>query len=120
MGCHQYADDTTLCFSLSSEAGEAVQVLICSLDAVMEWMRAGQLKFNSDKVETLWLVGPHIRELDRSPGGWGMLLGGIPRSICVTEDPGDFSGSEYLCTTCSWPEQKVYWAGVIWPHDFMH
>ncbi|KAF7245360.1 RNA-directed DNA polymerase from mobile element jockey [Varanus komodoensis] len=53
---HQYADDTQLYLSFSTNPGEAVAVLNQCLAEVMGWMRANKLKLNPDKTEVL-LVG---------------------------------------------------------------
>ncbi|KAF7239088.1 Sodium-dependent phosphate transporter 2 [Varanus komodoensis] len=50
---HQYADDTQLYLSFSTNPGEAVAVLNRCLAEVMEWMRANKLKLNPDKTEVL-------------------------------------------------------------------
>ncbi|KAF7254422.1 hypothetical protein EYD10_00127 [Varanus komodoensis] len=51
---HQYADDTQLYLSFSTNPGEAVAVLNRCLAEVMGWMRANKLKLNPDKTEVLW------------------------------------------------------------------
>ncbi|KAF7245648.1 Transcription factor SOX-6 [Varanus komodoensis] len=53
---HQYADDTQLYLSFSTNLGEAVAVLNRCLAEVMGWIRANKLKLNPDKTEVL-LVG---------------------------------------------------------------
>ncbi|KAF7244166.1 Annexin A10 [Varanus komodoensis] len=53
---HQYADDTQLYLSFSTNPGEAVAVLNRCLAEVMGWMRDDKLRFNPDKTEVL-LVG---------------------------------------------------------------
>ncbi|KAF7251792.1 hypothetical protein EYD10_02920 [Varanus komodoensis] len=53
---HQYADDTQLYLSFSTNPGEAVAVLNRCLAEVMGWMRANKLRLNPDKMEVL-LVG---------------------------------------------------------------
>ncbi|KAF7235683.1 putative RNA-directed DNA polymerase from transposon BS [Varanus komodoensis] len=50
---HQYADDTQLYLSFSTNPGEAVAVLNRCLAEVMGWMRANKLKLNPDKTEVL-------------------------------------------------------------------
>ncbi|KAF7250955.1 Very large A-kinase anchor protein [Varanus komodoensis] len=53
---HQYADDTQLYLSFSTNPGEAVAVLNRCLAKVMGWMKANKLRLNPDKIEVL-LVG---------------------------------------------------------------
>ncbi|KAF7249810.1 putative RNA-directed DNA polymerase from transposon BS, partial [Varanus komodoensis] len=53
---HQYADDTQLYLSFSTNPDEAVAVLNWCLAEVMGWMRANKLKLKPDKMEVL-LVG---------------------------------------------------------------
>ena len=48
--CHQYADDTQLYLSFSSNPGEAVAILNQCLSIVMEWMKANKLRLNPDKM----------------------------------------------------------------------
>ena len=55
--CHQYADDTQLYFPVTTESGEAVQVLDQCLDSVIGWMRVNKLKLNPGKTESLWVSG---------------------------------------------------------------
>ncbi|KAF7238147.1 Sperm-associated antigen 17 [Varanus komodoensis] len=50
---HQYADDTQLYLSFSTNPGEAVAVLNWCLVEVMGWMKANKLKLNPDKTEVL-------------------------------------------------------------------
>ena len=52
----QYADDTQLYLSFSTNPGEVVSVLNLCLDQIMDWMRVNKLKLNPDKMEVL-LVG---------------------------------------------------------------
>ena len=47
----QYADDTQLYLSFSTNPGEAVSVLNSCLDLIMDWMRVNKLKLNPDKME---------------------------------------------------------------------
>ncbi|KAF7242642.1 Multiple epidermal growth factor-like domains protein 6, partial [Varanus komodoensis] len=50
---HQYADDTQLYLSFSTNPAEAVAVLNRCLAEVMGWMSATKLKLNPDKMEVL-------------------------------------------------------------------
>ncbi|KAF7245550.1 hypothetical protein EYD10_08337 [Varanus komodoensis] len=59
---HQYADDTLLYLSFSTNPGEAVAVLNQCLAEVMGWMRANKLKLNPDKTEILLAGGSGFRE----------------------------------------------------------
>lgn len=52
-GLISYADDTQLSLALSNDPLEMVETLNSCLGAVLEWMRANKLKFNSDKMEML-------------------------------------------------------------------
>ncbi|KAF7247602.1 Cytosolic 5'-nucleotidase 3A [Varanus komodoensis] len=86
---HQYADDTQLYLSFSTNAGEAVAVLNQCLAEVVEWMRANKLKLNPDKTEVL-LVG----RSGFGEGGFDLVLNGatLPlrdkvRSLGVLLDP---------------------------------
>ena len=56
----QYADDTQLYLSFSTNPGVAVIVLNSCLVLIMDWMRVNKLRLNPDKLEVL-LVGalPH-------------------------------------------------------------
>uniref|UniRef100_A0A8D2KSV3 Reverse transcriptase domain-containing protein n=1 Tax=Varanus komodoensis TaxID=61221 RepID=A0A8D2KSV3_VARKO len=86
---HQYADDTHLYLSFSTNPGEAVAVLNRCLAEVMEWMRANKLKLNPDKTEVLLVGGSGFRE-----GGFDLVLNGVTlplrdkvRSLGVLLDP---------------------------------
>ncbi|KAF7249458.1 RNA-directed DNA polymerase from mobile element jockey [Varanus komodoensis] len=86
---HQYADDTQLYLSFSTNPGEAVAVLNRCLAEVREWMRANKLKLNPDKTEVL-LVG----RSGFGEGGFDLVLNGakLPlrdkvRSFGVLLDP---------------------------------
>ena len=52
-----YVDNTQLYFSLSSSAGEAIQILEHCLAVVVDWAQAKRLKLNPDKQEILLLGG---------------------------------------------------------------
>ncbi|KAF7249404.1 5-hydroxytryptamine receptor 4, partial [Varanus komodoensis] len=86
---HQYADDTQLYLSFSTNPGEAVAVLNRCLAEVMGWMRANKLKLNLDKTEVL-LVG----RSGFGEGGFDLVLNGVAlllrdrvRSLGVLLDP---------------------------------
>ncbi|KAF7240922.1 Craniofacial development protein 2 [Varanus komodoensis] len=86
---HQYADDTQLYLSFSTNPGEAVAVLNRCLAEVREWMRANKLKLNPDKTEVLLVGGSGFGE-----GGFDLVLNGatLPlrdkvRSLGVLLDP---------------------------------
>ncbi|KAF7250196.1 Cytoplasmic polyadenylation element-binding protein 1 [Varanus komodoensis] len=86
---HQYADDTRLYLSFSTNPGEAVAVLNWCLVEVMGWMRANKLKHNPDKTEILLVGGS-----DLGMGDLGLVLKGVafpPRgrvhSLGVPLDP---------------------------------
>ncbi|KAF7238201.1 putative RNA-directed DNA polymerase from transposon BS [Varanus komodoensis] len=68
---HQYADDTQLYLSFSTNPGEAVAVLNRCLAEVREWMRANKLKLNPDKTEVLLVGGSGFGE-----GGFDLVLNG--------------------------------------------
>ncbi|KAF7253392.1 ERI1 exoribonuclease 3 [Varanus komodoensis] len=68
---HQYADDTQLYLSFSTNPGEAVAVLNRCLAEVREWMRANKLKLNPDKTEVLLVGGLGFGE-----GGFDLVLNG--------------------------------------------
>ncbi|KAF7240862.1 Receptor-type tyrosine-protein phosphatase T [Varanus komodoensis] len=69
---HQYADDTQLYLSFSTNPGEAVAVLNRCLAEVMGWMRANKLKLNPDKMEVLLVGGSGFGE-----GGFDLVLNGV-------------------------------------------
>ncbi|KAF7254753.1 Formin-2, partial [Varanus komodoensis] len=69
---HQYADDTKLYLSFSTNPGEAVAVLNRCLAEVMGWMRANKLKLNPDKTEVLLVGGSGLRM-----GDLGLVLNGV-------------------------------------------
>uniref|UniRef100_A0A8D2J9T3 Reverse transcriptase domain-containing protein n=1 Tax=Varanus komodoensis TaxID=61221 RepID=A0A8D2J9T3_VARKO len=82
---HQYADDTQLHLSFSTNPGEAVTVLNQCLAEVIGWMRANKLKLNPAKAEVL-LVGRSsswIGGLD----GVALPLKDRVRSLGVLLDP---------------------------------
>ncbi|KAF7246159.1 putative RNA-directed DNA polymerase from transposon BS [Varanus komodoensis] len=86
---HQYADDTQLYLSFSTNPGEAVAVLNRCLAKVMGWMRANKLKLNPDKTEVLLVGGSGFGE-----GGFDLVVNGIAlplrdkvRSLGVLLDP---------------------------------
>ncbi|KAF7250421.1 putative RNA-directed DNA polymerase from transposon BS, partial [Varanus komodoensis] len=86
---HQYAEDTQLYLSFSTNPGEAVAVLNRCLAEVREWMRANKLKLNPDKTEVLLVGGSGFGE-----GGFDLVLNGatLPlrdkvRSLGVLLDP---------------------------------
>uniref|UniRef100_A0A8D2JHL2 Reverse transcriptase domain-containing protein n=1 Tax=Varanus komodoensis TaxID=61221 RepID=A0A8D2JHL2_VARKO len=69
---HQYADDTQLYLSFSTNPGEAVAVLNQCLAKVMGWMRANKLKLSPDKTEVLLVGGSGFRE-----GELNLVLNGV-------------------------------------------
>ncbi|KAF7236005.1 Catenin delta-1, partial [Varanus komodoensis] len=69
---HQYADDTQLYLSFSTNPGDAVAVLNRCLGEVMGWMRANRLKLNPDKMEVLLVGGSGFGE-----GGFDLVLNGV-------------------------------------------
>ncbi|KAF7242353.1 putative RNA-directed DNA polymerase from transposon BS [Varanus komodoensis] len=69
---HQYADDTQLYLSFSTNPGEAVAVLNRCLAEVMGWMRANKLKLNPDKTEVLLVGGSGL-----GMGDLGLVLNGV-------------------------------------------
>uniref|UniRef100_A0A8D2IPS6 Reverse transcriptase domain-containing protein n=1 Tax=Varanus komodoensis TaxID=61221 RepID=A0A8D2IPS6_VARKO len=69
---HQYADDTQLYLSFSTNPGEAVAVLSRCLAEVMGWMRANKLKLNPDKTEVLLVGGSGL-----GMGNLGLVLNGV-------------------------------------------
>ncbi|KAF7247959.1 putative RNA-directed DNA polymerase from transposon BS [Varanus komodoensis] len=86
---HQYADDTQLYLSFSTNPGEAVAVLNRCLAEVMGWMRANKLKLNPDKTEVLLVGGSGFGE-----GELNLVLNGVAlplrdkvRSLGVLLDP---------------------------------
>ncbi|KAF7235229.1 Protein TANC1 [Varanus komodoensis] len=86
---HQYADDTQLYLSFSTNPGEAVAVLNRGLAKVMGWMRANKLKLNPDNTEVLLLGGSGL-----GMGDLGLVLNGVAlplrdrvRSLGVLLDP---------------------------------
>uniref|UniRef100_A0A8D2LN46 Reverse transcriptase domain-containing protein n=1 Tax=Varanus komodoensis TaxID=61221 RepID=A0A8D2LN46_VARKO len=86
---HQYADDTQLYLSFSTNPDEAVAVLNRCLTEVREWLRANKLKLNPDKTEVLLVGGSGFGE-----GGFDLVLNGatLPlrdkvRSLGVLLDP---------------------------------
>ncbi|KAF7245399.1 RNA-directed DNA polymerase from mobile element jockey [Varanus komodoensis] len=73
---HQYADDTQLYLSFSTNPGEAVVVLNRCLAEVMGWMRANKLKLNPDKTEVLLVGGSNswVGDLDLVLNGVALPL----------------------------------------------
>ncbi|KAF7249279.1 Peroxisome proliferator-activated receptor gamma coactivator 1-beta [Varanus komodoensis] len=69
---HQYADDTQLYLSFSTNPDEAVAVLNWCLAEAMGWMRANKLKLNPDKTEVLLVGGSGFRE-----GELNLVLNGV-------------------------------------------
>ncbi|KAF7236359.1 hypothetical protein EYD10_16898 [Varanus komodoensis] len=69
---HQYADDTQLCLSFSTNPGEAVAVLNRCLAEVMGWMRANKLKLSPDQTEVLLVGGSGFGE-----GELNLVLNGV-------------------------------------------
>ncbi|KAF7253513.1 Vacuolar protein 8 [Varanus komodoensis] len=86
---HQYADDTQLCLSFSTNPGEAVTVLNRCLAEVMGWMRANKLKLNPDKTEVL-MVGDSsfwVSDLVPALAGVAVPLKDRVHSLGVLLDP---------------------------------
>ncbi|KAF7236906.1 Coiled-coil domain-containing protein 40, partial [Varanus komodoensis] len=86
---HQYAEDTQLYLSFSTNPGEAVAVLNRCLAEVMRWMRANKLKLSPDKTEVLLVGGSGFGE-----GELNLVLNGVAlpvrdkvRSLGVLLDP---------------------------------
>ncbi|KAF7252275.1 Succinate dehydrogenase assembly factor 3, mitochondrial [Varanus komodoensis] len=86
---HQYADDTQLYLSFSTNQGEAAAVLNRCLAEVMGWMRANKLKLSPDKTEVLLVGGSGFGE-----GELNLVLNGVAlplrdkvRSLGVLLDP---------------------------------
>ena len=69
----QYADNTQLYLSFSTNSGEAVSVLNLCLDLIMDWMRVNKSKLNPDKTEVL-LVGAFLNKLE---GHFSVLNGAV-------------------------------------------
>ncbi|KAF7252305.1 hypothetical protein EYD10_02240, partial [Varanus komodoensis] len=86
---HQYADDTQLYLSFSTNPGEAVAVLNRCLAEVMGWMRANKLKLNPDEVEVLLVggLGSGVGDLDLVLNGVALLLKDRVCSLGVLLDP---------------------------------
>ena len=67
----QYADNTQLYLSFSTNPGVAVAVLNLCLGLLMDWMRVNKLRLNPDKSEVLLVGAPpdrlkgHFCALDR-------------------------------------------------------
>ena len=83
----QYADDTQLYLSFSTNPGVAVASLNSCLDSVMSRMRVNKLRLSSDKSKVLLVCAPpdrlkgHFPDLDGvtlAPKGQGPQLGGAP------------------------------------------
>ncbi|KAF7240887.1 putative RNA-directed DNA polymerase from transposon BS [Varanus komodoensis] len=86
---HQYADDTQLYLSFSTNPGEAVAVLNQCLAEVMGWMRANKLKLNPDKKEALLVggLGFGVGDLDLVLNEVALPLRDKVRSLGVLLDP---------------------------------
>ncbi|KAF7253353.1 Fibroblast growth factor receptor 2 [Varanus komodoensis] len=84
---HQYADDTQLYLSFSTNPGEAVAVLNWCLAEVMGWMRANKLKLSPDKMEVLLVGGSGFGEGDFDLNGVALPLRDKVRSLGVLLDP---------------------------------
>ncbi|KAF7251034.1 putative RNA-directed DNA polymerase from transposon BS [Varanus komodoensis] len=86
---HQYADDTQLYLSFSTNPGEAVAVLNRCLAEVMGWMRANKLKLKPDKMEVLLVGGSGFieGELNLVLNGVALPLRDKVRSLGVLLDP---------------------------------
>ncbi|KAF7252470.1 putative RNA-directed DNA polymerase from transposon BS [Varanus komodoensis] len=85
---HQYADDTQLYLSFSTNPGEAVAVLNQCLAKVMGWMRANKLKLKPDKIEVLvGSSGFGEGDLDLVLNGVALPLKDKVRSLGVLLDP---------------------------------
>ncbi|KAF7246976.1 CMP-sialic acid transporter [Varanus komodoensis] len=86
---HQYADDTQLYLSFSTNPGEAVAVLNRCLAEVMGWMRANKLKLNPDKTEVLLVGGSGFGEgeLNLDHNGVALPLRDKVHSLGVLLDP---------------------------------
>ncbi|KAF7247451.1 B-cell linker protein [Varanus komodoensis] len=86
---HQYADDTQLYLSFSTNPGEAVAVLNRCLAEVMGWMRTNKLKLNPDKMEVLLVGGSGfgVGDLDLVLYGVALPLRDKVRSLGVLLDP---------------------------------
>ncbi|KAF7251291.1 Dystrophin, partial [Varanus komodoensis] len=86
---HQYADDTQLYLSFSTNTGEAVAVLNRCLAEVMGWMRANKLKLNPDKTVVLLLGGSGLGmgDLDLVLNGVALPLRDRVCSLGVLLDP---------------------------------
>ncbi|KAF7247761.1 Maturin [Varanus komodoensis] len=69
---HQYADDTQLYLSFSTDPGEAVAAQNRCLAEVMGWMRANKLKLSPDKMEVLLVGGS-----DSGLGDLDLVLNGV-------------------------------------------
>ncbi|XP_078241606.1 uncharacterized protein LOC140704410 [Pogona vitticeps] len=85
----QYADDTQLYLSFSTNPGVAVTVLNSCLNSIMVWMRVNKLRLNPDKFEVLLVGAPpdrlkgHLPTLD----GITLPLKDRVRSLGVLLDP---------------------------------
>ncbi|KAF7246206.1 NIPA-like protein 2 [Varanus komodoensis] len=86
---HQYADDTQLYLSFSTNPGEAVAVLNRCLAEVMGWMRANKVKLNPDKTEVLLVGGLGFGEVELNLvlNGVALPLRDKVRSLGVLLDP---------------------------------
>ncbi|KAF7247022.1 putative RNA-directed DNA polymerase from transposon BS [Varanus komodoensis] len=86
---HQYAVDTQLYLSFSTDPGEAVAVLNRCLAEVMGWMRAIKLKLNPDKTEVLLVGGSSswVGDLDLVLNGVALPLKDRVHSLGVLLDP---------------------------------
>ncbi|KAF7253150.1 hypothetical protein EYD10_01179 [Varanus komodoensis] len=86
---HQYADDTQLYLSFSTNPGEAVAVLNRCLAEVMGWMRANKLKLNPDMMEVLLVggLGFGVGDLDLVLNGVALPLRNKVCGLGVLLDP---------------------------------
>ncbi|KAF7243419.1 RNA-directed DNA polymerase from mobile element jockey [Varanus komodoensis] len=86
---HQYADDTQLNLSFSTNPGEAVAVLNRCLAEEMGWVRANKLRLNPDKTEVLLVGSSGFGEgdLDLVLSGVALPLKDKVRSLGVLLDP---------------------------------
>ena len=86
----QYADDTQLYLSFSTNLGVAVAVLNLCLDSIMIWMRVNKLRLNPDKSEVLLVGAPPDRLKGHFPALDGVTLPLKDRvhSLGVLLDPG--------------------------------
>ena len=90
LGNQQYADDTQLYLSFSTNPGVAVAVLNLCLNLIMEWMKVNKLRLNPDKLEVLLVGAPPDRLKSHFPALDGVALPLKHRvpSLGVLCDPG--------------------------------